>query len=72
MSYRVAVVGATGAVGRELLAILEDVEFPMSEIHAVATRKSQGMDVAFADRILKCQDIEKFDFSQVPMASALS
>jgi len=65
MSYRVAVVGATGAVGREMMAVLEDLEFPISEIHAIASRKSMGKDVAFADRILKCQDIEQFDFSKV-------
>ena len=46
MSYRVAVVGATGAVGREIMAILEEVEFPVSEIFAVASRKSMGMEVA--------------------------
>jgi len=65
MSYRVAVVGATGAVGREMMAVLEDLEFPVSEIHAIASRKSMGMEVAFADRTLKAQDIEQFDFSKV-------
>ncbi|MBX7248569.1 MAG: aspartate-semialdehyde dehydrogenase [Caulobacteraceae bacterium] len=65
MSYRVAVVGATGAVGREMMDILEDVEFPVSDIHAVASRKSVGMDVAFGDRMLKCEDLEQFDFSKV-------
>ena len=65
MSYRVAVVGATGAVGREMMDILEELEFPISEIYAVASRKSVGMDVAYADRILKCQDLEQFDFSKV-------
>jgi len=65
MSYRVAVVGATGAVGREMMDILEDLEFPISDIYAVASRKSVGMDVAFGDRILKCQDLEQFDFSKV-------
>jgi aspartate-semialdehyde dehydrogenase len=65
MSYRVAVVGATGAVGREMMDILEDLEFPISEIHAVASRKSMGMEVAFGERTLKCADIEQFDFSQV-------
>lgn len=65
MSYRVAVVGATGAVGREMMAILEELEFPISEIHAIASRKSMGMEVAFADRTLKAQDLEQFDFSTV-------
>jgi aspartate-semialdehyde dehydrogenase len=65
MSYRVAVVGATGAVGREIMAVLEELEFPVSDIHAVASRKSMGKEVAYADRVLKCQDIEQFDFSAV-------
>ena len=43
MSYRVAVVGATGAVGREMMAVLEDLEFPISEIHAIASRKSMAL-----------------------------
>ena len=65
MGYRVAVVGATGAVGREMMAILEEVKFPISEIYAVASRKSQGVEVSFGNRTLKCQDLEKFDFSKV-------
>jgi len=65
MSYRVAVVGATGAVGREMMAILEELEFPVSEIHAIASRRSMGMDVSFGERTLKCQDLEQFDFSRV-------
>ncbi len=65
MGYRVAVVGATGAVGREMLGLLEELEFPVSEIHAIASRASIGLEVAFGDRILKCQDIETFDFSRV-------
>ena len=65
MGYRVAVVGATGAVGREMMAILEEVKFPVSEIYAVASRKSQGVEVSFGNRTLKCQDLEKFDFTKV-------
>ena len=65
MGYRVAVVGATGAVGREMMAILEEVKFPISEIYAVASRKSQGVEVSFGNRTLKCQDLEQFDFSKV-------
>jgi aspartate-semialdehyde dehydrogenase len=65
MGYRVAVVGATGAVGGEMMAILEEVKFPISEIYAVASRKSQGVEVSFGNRTLKCQDLEKFDFSKV-------
>ena len=65
MGYRVAVVGATGNVGREMMAILEEVNFPVDEIFAVASRKSMGMEVSFADRTLKCQDLEQFDFSKI-------
>ncbi len=65
MGYRVAVVGATGAVGREMMAILEEVKFPVSEIYAVASRKSQGVEVSFGNKTIKCQDLEQFDFSKV-------
>ncbi|MFN3354093.1 MAG: aspartate-semialdehyde dehydrogenase, partial [Brevundimonas sp.] len=65
MSYRVAVVGATGNVGREMLAILEELNFPVSEMHAVASRRSKGVEVAFGDRTLRCEDLEQFDFSKV-------
>jgi aspartate-semialdehyde dehydrogenase len=65
MGYRVAVVGATGNVGREMMAILEELEFPVDEIYAVASRKSIGVEVSYADRILKCQDLEQFDFTKV-------
>jgi len=65
MGYRVAVVGATGNVGREMLNILEEVQFPIDKIHAIASRKSIGLEVAFGEKIIKCQDIEQFDFSSV-------
>ncbi len=65
MGYRVAVVGATGNVGREMLAILEELNFPVDEVHAIASRKSKGIEVSFGDRTLKCQDLEQFDFSTV-------
>ena len=65
MGYRVAVVGATGNVGREMLNILEEVNFPVAKIHAIASRKSIGVEVSFGEKILKCEDIEQFDFSKV-------
>ena len=65
MGYRVAVVGATGNVGREMLNILEEVNFPVEKIHAIASRKSIGVEVNFGDRIIKCEDIAQFDFSSV-------
>ncbi|MCA6224880.1 MAG: aspartate-semialdehyde dehydrogenase [Phenylobacterium sp.] len=67
MGYRVAVVGATGNVGREMLNILEEVEFPVDEIHAIASRKSIGVEVSFGEKTLKCQDVEQFDFSTVDL-----
>jgi len=65
MGYRVAVVGATGNVGREMLNILEEVNFPVDKIHAIASRKSIGVEVNFGDQIVRCEDIEQFDFSRV-------
>jgi aspartate-semialdehyde dehydrogenase len=65
MGYRIAVVGATGNVGREMMNILEEVNFPVDKIHAIASRKSIGVEVSFGAQILKCEDIETFDFSKV-------
>ena len=67
MGYRVAVVGATGNVGREMLNILEEVKFPIEKIYAIASRKSIGVEVSFGDKIIKCQDVEQFDFSSVDL-----
>jgi aspartate-semialdehyde dehydrogenase len=65
MGYRVAVVGATGNVGREMFNILEEVKFPVDKMHAIASRKSIGVEVSFGNQILKCEDLEQFDFSTV-------
>ncbi|HEX3699127.1 MAG TPA: aspartate-semialdehyde dehydrogenase [Phenylobacterium sp.] len=65
MGYRVAVVGATGNVGREMLNILEEVNFPVDKIHAIASRKSIGVEVSFGEKIVRCEDIEQFDFGKV-------
>ena len=62
MGYKVAVVGATGNVGREMLNILAEREFPVDEVFALASRRSMGIEVSFGDRTLKCQDLEQFDF----------
>jgi aspartate-semialdehyde dehydrogenase len=67
MGYRVAVVGATGNVGREMLNILEEVNFPVEKIHAIASRKSIGQEVSFGEQIVKCEDIEQFDFAKVDL-----
>ncbi|MDG2530360.1 aspartate-semialdehyde dehydrogenase [Caulobacter endophyticus] len=65
MGYRVAVVGATGNVGREMFNILEEVKFPVEKMHAIASRKSIGTEVSFGSQIIKCEDLEQFDFSKV-------
>ena len=58
MGYRVAVVGATGNVGREMFNILEEVKFPVDKMHAIASRKSIGVEVSFGNQILHCEDLE--------------
>ncbi|MFC6636366.1 aspartate-semialdehyde dehydrogenase [Sulfitobacter sp. JBTF-M27] len=68
MGYRVAVVGATGNVGREMLNILAERQFPVDEIVALASRKSMGTEVSFGDKTLKCKDLDTFDFSGWDMA----
>jgi aspartate-semialdehyde dehydrogenase len=65
MGYKVAIVGATGNVGREMLKVLAEREFPVDEIYALASRRSLGTEVSFGDRNIKCRDLEQFDFSQV-------
>jgi aspartate-semialdehyde dehydrogenase len=65
MSYTVAVVGATGNVGREMLSILAERLFPVTEVHALASRRSVGVGVSFGDQTLKCKDLATFDFSKV-------
>jgi len=65
MGYNIAIVGATGNVGREMLTILEELQFPVDQMHAVASRKSKGIEVAWGDRTIKCEVIDSFDFSKV-------
>ncbi len=63
MGYKVVVVGATGNVGREMLNILAEREFPVTEIVALASRKSLGSEVSFGDSTLKTRDLATFDFA---------
>lgn len=65
MGYKVAVVGATGNVGREMMSVLSERKFPADEVYAIASRRSIGTEVSFGDKILKCHDLEQFDFSKV-------
>src|SRR5512134_3320976 len=65
MGYKVAVVGATGNVGREMMNVLAEREFPADEVLAIASRRSIGTEVSYGDATLKCQVLEQFDFSGI-------
>jgi aspartate-semialdehyde dehydrogenase len=65
MGYKVAVVGATGNVGREMLEILAERAFPADEAVAIASRRSMGVEVSWGDKTLKVKALETFDFSDV-------
>src|SRR6201995_2593906 len=65
MGYNVAVVGATGNVGRQMLEILDERSFPADEVIALASRRSPGTEVSYGDRTLKVKALEHFDFSGV-------
>ena len=62
MGYKVAIVGATGNVGREMLNVLSERNFPADEVVALASRRSVNREVSFGDKTLKCRDLETFDF----------
>ena len=68
MGYNVVVVGATGNVGREMLNILAEREFPVEKIAALASRRSLGTEVSFGDKTLKTEDLATFDFAGWDMA----
>jgi len=63
MGYKVVVAGATGNVGREMLNILAEREFPVDEIAALASRKSLGTEISFGDKTVKTKDLDTFDFT---------
>jgi aspartate-semialdehyde dehydrogenase len=63
MGFKIAVVGATGNVGREMLNILEERGFPADEVVALASRRSQGTEVSYGDRTLKVKALDNYDFS---------
>jgi aspartate-semialdehyde dehydrogenase len=65
MGFKVAVVGATGNVGREMLNILDERTFPADEVVALASRRSMGVEVSFGNKILKVKALEQYDFSDV-------
>src|SRR5436853_4489894 len=65
MGYKVALVGATGNVGREMLNILDERKFPADEVVPLASRRSVGVEVSYGDRTLKVKALEHYDFSDV-------
>src|SRR4029453_13725013 len=67
MGFKVAVVGATGNVGREMLDILAERAFPADEVVALASRRSQGVEVSFGDKTLKAKTLDTYDFSDVDL-----
>jgi aspartate-semialdehyde dehydrogenase len=68
MGYNIVVVGATGNVGREMLNILAERQFPVAKIAVLASRRSLGTEVSFGDDTLKTKDLDSFDFSGWDMA----
>ncbi len=68
MGFKVAVVGATGNVGREMLNILEERGFPVSEVVPLASRRSLGTEVSFGDKTLKTRVLDSYDFSDTDIA----
>ena len=67
MSLKVAVVGATGVVGKEMLTILSERMFPADEVIALASRRSMGTELSYGDKTLKCKNLDGFDFSSVDL-----
>jgi aspartate-semialdehyde dehydrogenase len=68
MAYKVAVIGATGNVGREMLSVLAERLFPASEVVALASSSSIGREVSFGDAVLKVKGLEHYDFSGTDIA----
>jgi aspartate-semialdehyde dehydrogenase len=69
MSYKIAVVGATGNVGREILEILAERNFPASEVVPLASSRSNGKEVSYGDhKILKCRNLADYDFRGTDIA----
>ncbi|MCZ2204459.1 aspartate-semialdehyde dehydrogenase [Bartonella sp. A05] len=67
MNFKVAVVGATGNVGREMLTILEERGFPAREVVPLASRRSLGQDVSYGDKTLKVKALDTYDFSDTDL-----
>jgi aspartate-semialdehyde dehydrogenase len=67
MGFKVAIAGATGNVGREMLSILDERGFPADEVVALASRRSQGTEASFGSRILKVRALDTYDFSDTDL-----
>ncbi len=65
MSYKVAIIGASGNVGQEMLNILAERNFPISELIPLASSRSNGRELSFGEKIVKCQTLDNFDFSDI-------
>lgn len=68
MGYAIAIVGATGNVGTEMLDILAERGFPADKVYALASRRSQGREVSFGEKSLKIEALDNFDFTKVDIA----
>lgn len=67
MAMKIAVLGATGMIGREIMNIMDERQFDATEVHAIASRKSVGAEVSYGDRTLKAKDAENFDWGGVQL-----
>ena len=68
MNYKIAVVGATGNVGRVILNVLSSRSFPAKEVIALASKKSVGKKLSYGDKILESQDLDSYDFFDTDIA----
>lgn len=68
MGFKIAIVGATGNVGQEMLNILDERGFPVDTLVALASRRSQGKEISFGDKTLKVQTLDNYDFSDTDLA----
>lgn len=67
-TFDIAVIGATGSVGEALVQLLEEREFPVANLHVIASGESAGSSVAYKGKNLRVKDLETFDFSSVRLA----
>ena len=68
MGFKIAIAGATGNVGREMLDILHERGFPADEVVPLASRRSLGTEVSYGDKTLKVKALENYDFSDTDLS----